>query len=71
MAKVKDSGDALEDDFQLSDTEYLSDGQDAGEVIDESGDEAAAGSKRKAATAVEAPKKKKKVLGHIHTHGRS
>ncbi|KAF9318503.1 hypothetical protein BG003_011147 [Podila horticola] len=60
MAKVKDSGDALEDDFQLSDTEYLSDGQDAGEVIDESGDEAAAGSKRKAATAVEAPKKKKK-----------
>ncbi|KAG0096760.1 hypothetical protein BGZ93_004024 [Podila epicladia] len=62
MAKVKDSGDALEDDFQLSDTEYLSDGQDAGEVIDESGDEAAAGSKRKAAPAVEAPKKKKKPM---------
>lgn len=68
MAKVKDSGDALEDDFQLSDTEYLSDGQDAGEVFDESGDEAAAGSKRKAAPAVEAPKKKKKVYWRIHAH---
>ncbi|KAF9430327.1 cms1 ribosomal small subunit [Podila epigama] len=62
MAKVKESGDALEDDFQLSDTEYLSDGQDGGEVFDESGDEdsANAGSKRKADSAVDAPKKKKK-----------
>ncbi|KAG0337473.1 hypothetical protein BG004_007626 [Podila humilis] len=64
MPKVKDSGDALEDDFQLSDTEYLSDGQDAGEVFDDSGDEAtaSAGSKRKAPSTTEAPKKKKKVM---------
>ncbi|KAG9070297.1 hypothetical protein KI688_009634 [Linnemannia hyalina] len=63
-AKVKDSGDALEDDFQASDTEYLSDGQDDGEQIDASDDEnnsANAGSKRKAGSsaAPEAPKKKK------------
>ncbi|KAF9291780.1 hypothetical protein BGZ68_002158 [Mortierella alpina] len=64
MSKVKDSGDALEDDFQASDTEYLSDGQDGGEQFDNSDDEtstaaatAAAGSKRKAAEA--APKKQK------------
>ncbi|KAF9439355.1 hypothetical protein BGZ76_000016 [Entomortierella beljakovae] len=59
MPHVKGSGDALEDDFQLSDTEYLSDGEDAGERIDDSGDEnsspATAGSKRKA---VEPLKKK-------------
>ncbi|KAF9345774.1 hypothetical protein BGX26_002760 [Mortierella sp. AD094] len=60
MPHVKDSGDALEDDFQLSDTEYLSDGENAGEQFNDSGDEgdnnsATAGSKRKA----EAPKKKK------------
>ena len=68
-AKVKDSGDALEDDFQVSDTEYLSDGQDGGEQFDASDDEnnsANAGSKRKAGSsaAPEAPKKKKqnKVL---------
>ncbi|KAF9965618.1 hypothetical protein BGZ70_004446 [Mortierella alpina] len=64
MSKVKDSGDALEDDFQASDTEYLSDGQDGGEQFDHSDDEsstaagAAAGSKRKAAEAA-APKKQK------------
>ncbi|KAF8984953.1 hypothetical protein BGZ46_006440 [Entomortierella lignicola] len=57
---VKDSGDALEDDFQLSDTEHLSDGEDAGEQFNDSGDDqdnnsASAGSKRKAET----PKKKK------------
>ncbi|KAF9586540.1 hypothetical protein BGW38_002537 [Lunasporangiospora selenospora] len=49
--KPKGSGDALEDDFQLSDTEYLSDGADAGERIGESDQDngpAAAGSKRKA-----------------------
>ncbi|KAF9953163.1 hypothetical protein BGZ72_005639 [Mortierella alpina] len=61
MSKVKDSGDALEDDFQASDTEYLSDGQDGGEQFDNSDNEtstaAAAGSKRKAAEA--APKKQK------------
>ena len=39
MSKVKDSGDALEDDFQASDTEYLSDGQDGGEQFDNSDDE--------------------------------
>ncbi|KAG0372569.1 MAG: U3-containing 90S pre-ribosomal complex subunit-domain containing protein [Linnemannia gamsii] len=62
MSKVKDSGDNLEDDFQASDTEYLSDGQDGGEQFDASDNEndtAAAGSKRKAAAVVEAPKKKK------------
>ncbi|KAF9913017.1 hypothetical protein EC991_005885 [Linnemannia zychae] len=64
MSKVKDSGDALEDDFQASDTEYLSDGQEGGEQFDLSDDEkdsAAAGSKRKAdaPSAAEAPKKKK------------
>ncbi|KAG0303599.1 cms1 ribosomal small subunit [Dissophora globulifera] len=64
MPKVKDSGDALEDDFQLSDTEYVSDG---GEQVEDSGDDdndndngdsasASIGSKRKAP---EAPKKKK------------
>ncbi|KAF9149156.1 hypothetical protein BG015_009058 [Linnemannia schmuckeri] len=63
-AKVKDSGDALEDDFQASDTEYLSDGQDGGEQFDASDDEndaSTAGSKRKAGSsaAPEAPKKKK------------
>ncbi|KAI1300383.1 cms1 ribosomal small subunit [Mortierella claussenii] len=59
MAKIKESGDALEDDFQLSDTEYLSDGEDAGERIDDLGAEdntVTAGSKRKADAA---PKKKK------------
>ncbi|KAF9115845.1 hypothetical protein BGX27_006086 [Mortierella sp. AM989] len=60
MPHVKGSGDALEDDFQQSDTEYLSDGEDAGEQFNNSGDDngdnssAVAGSKRKA----EAPKKK-------------
>lgn len=75
-AKVKDSGDALEDDFQASDTEYLSDGQDGGEQFDASDDEndsANAGSKRKAGSsaAPEAPKKKKqsKVLIYLQTHG--
>ncbi|KAG0366417.1 U3-containing 90S pre-ribosomal complex subunit-domain containing protein [Gamsiella multidivaricata] len=61
MTKVKESGDALEDDFQLSDTEYLSDGEDAGEQLvsgDEEGSNVSAtvGSKRKA---IETPKKKK------------
>lgn len=71
MAKVKDSGDALEDDFQASDTEYLSDGQDGGEQFDGSDDEndsaANAGSKRKAGSsaAPEAPKKKKQ--NKVHT----
>ncbi|KAF9104828.1 hypothetical protein BGX29_001169 [Mortierella sp. GBA35] len=54
------------DDFQASDTEYLSDGQDGGEQFDGSdNDEAAAataGSKRKAAAAApDAPKKKKQI----------
>ncbi|GJJ72208.1 protein CMS1 [Entomortierella parvispora] len=63
MAKVKDSGDALEDDFQASDTEYLSDGEDGGVALDESDNEdAAAGSKRSAPGGQAAPvaaKKKK------------
>lgn len=70
MAKHKESGDALEDDFQQSDTEFISDGEDAGVQVDNSDydndsdgeqvrnrDSASAsiGSKRKA---TETPKKK-------------
>ncbi|KAG0256500.1 hypothetical protein BG011_004469 [Mortierella polycephala] len=63
----KESGDALEDDFQASDTEYLSDGENGGEQFDNSDNDessaAGAGSKRKATSAsaeAAAPPKKKK-----------
>ncbi|KAG0212546.1 hypothetical protein BGX28_006145 [Mortierella sp. GBA30] len=63
-AKVKESGDALEDDFQASDTEYLSDGQEDGEQFDNSDDEddstVATGSKRKATTEATPKKQKQK-----------
>ncbi|KAG0245356.1 U3-containing 90S pre-ribosomal complex subunit-domain containing protein [Mortierella sp. GBAus27b] len=36
MVKNKESGDALEDDFQPSDTEFLSDGEDTGVQVDNS-----------------------------------
>ncbi|KAF9938495.1 hypothetical protein BGZ65_012692 [Modicella reniformis] len=36
MTKQKESGDALEDDFLPSDTEFLSDGEDAGVRVDNS-----------------------------------
>jgi len=68
MAKHKESGDALEDDFQPSDTEFVSDGEEAGVQVDNSDYDndsdnvqdkhsasASIGSKRKAA---ETPKKK-------------
>ncbi|KAG0052679.1 cms1 ribosomal small subunit [Gryganskiella cystojenkinii] len=65
--KIKDSGDALEDDFQASDTEYLSDGGDGGVAFDESDNEdnstkaaASAGSKRSAPGGQAAPAAKKK-----------
>ncbi|KAK3814157.1 MAG: U3-containing 90S pre-ribosomal complex subunit-domain containing protein [Benniella sp.] len=68
MVKHKESGDALEDDFQPSDTEFISDGEEAGVQVDNSDYDndsdnvqdrnsasASIGSKRKAA---ETPKKK-------------
>jgi len=73
MSQVKDSGDALEDDFQASDTEYLSDGEDGGVALGESDNEdAAAGSKRSAPGGQAVPavakknKKNNKVIPSPH-----